>query len=186
MFEDLPAALDRALAAVDPLIAGIDDAQWSAPTPCTEWTVRDIVTHLVGVNRVFTAAMRDEPPPTRGANPLGDDPVGTYRSSGAALRDAVALPGVLDRTYESPLGTLTGAMRIRWRIADLLTHAWDIATATGQPLHLPDDLVDEVLAFVTVALADQARDGRFAPPQPVADDAPVIDRLAAFAGRSVG
>ena len=185
MSEDLPATLDRALAAVDPLIAGIDDAQWSAPTPCTEWTVRDILTHLVAVNSGITAALCDEPPPTRDATPLGDDPVGTYRSSGAALRDAVALPGVLDRIYEGPLGTTTGAVRIKWRIADLLTHAWDIATATGQPLRLPDDLVDEVLAFVTVALADQARGGRFGPPQPVADDAPVIDRLVAFAGRSV-
>jgi uncharacterized protein (TIGR03086 family) len=187
MSEDPPAEpLHRALAAVDPLVAGIGDAQWSAPTPCTEWTVRDLVTHLVGGNRMITAALRGEPLPTRGENPLGDDPLGTYRSSAAVLRDTVQMPGVLDRTYTSPLGTSTGAERVKWRTADLLTHAWDLAMATGQPLDLPEDLVEESLAFVTVALGEQSRSGRFGPPQPVAEDAPAIDRLVAFGGRSVG
>jgi uncharacterized protein (TIGR03086 family) len=186
MSADLPEEpLHRAVAAVDPLIAGIGDAQWSAPTPCTEWTVRDVVTHLVGTNRVLIASLREQPPPTRGANTLGDDPVATYRASMAALVDAVRLPGALDRTFESRLGSATGAYRLRWRVADLLAHAWDIAQATGQRLDLPEDLVEEVLAFVESELADGDRSGRFGPAQPVSDDAPAIERFVAFSGRKV-
>jgi uncharacterized protein (TIGR03086 family) len=185
MFEDLLDELNRALAAVDPLIAGIGAAQWSAPTPCAEWTVRDVVTHLVGVNRVHTALLRELPPPARGDNPLGDDPVATYRASVAAMLDAVRLPGALDRTAESVLGNANGAYRLRWRIADLLVHAWDLAQATGQKPNLSDDLVAESLVFVNAELADGARTGRFGPAQPIADDAPAIERLVAFSGRPV-
>jgi uncharacterized protein (TIGR03086 family) len=186
MSAELLDELNRSLAAVDPLIAGISDAQWSASTPCTEWNVRDVVTHLVGTNRVVTAFLREQPPPVRGADPLGDDPVAAYRASVAALLDAVRLPGVLDRTVESSLGTATGADRLRWRIADLLVHAWDMTEATGQQLDLPADLVEKSLVFAKAELADGARVGRFAPAQQVADDAPVIERLVAFSGRSVG
>jgi uncharacterized protein (TIGR03086 family) len=175
--------LNRALAAVDPLIAGIADTQWSAPTPCTEWTVRDVVAHLVGVNRMITASLRDQPPPTRGDDLLGDDPLGAYRSSATALRDAIQLPGALDRTSQGPMGPANGAERLKWRTADLLGHGWDIAKATGQPLDLPADLVEESLAFLKKELGDASRGARFGPPQPVAADAPAIDRLVAFSGR---
>ncbi|MFF4987275.1 TIGR03086 family metal-binding protein [Streptosporangium saharense] len=183
---DLPVEqLARALAAVDPLVAGVEDGQWSAPTPCAEWTVRDLVAHLVVTNRMMTAFLTGQAPPDRSADPLGGDPLGAYRESGTALRAAFALPGVLERTHEGALGAATGAVRLRWRLADLLTHAWDLSRATGRPAEMPQDLVEQALAFVGDALSDEARPGRFDPAQPVADDAPALDRLAAFAGRSV-
>ena len=57
--------LGRALAAVGELIVRIRPEQWPAPTPCTDWTVRRLVDHLIGMNRVFTALLSDEPPPPR-------------------------------------------------------------------------------------------------------------------------
>lgn len=74
--------LTRALSAVEELIAGVGDDQWSAPTPCTDWTVRELVNHLVGVNLVFAALLNDQTPPERGVDVLGDDPAGTYREAG--------------------------------------------------------------------------------------------------------
>jgi uncharacterized protein (TIGR03086 family) len=71
-------------------------------------------------------------------------------------------------------------------MADLLTHGWDLARAIGQPVELPGDLVEQALAFAQVQLADVPRTGRFDQAQPVADDAPAIDRLAALLGRPVG
>ena len=43
------------------LIAGVRGEQWTAPTPCTDWTVRDLVNHIVRGNRLFAAALRGEP-----------------------------------------------------------------------------------------------------------------------------
>lgn len=178
--------LDRALAAVGDQIAAVGDEQWSAPTPCTEWTVRDLVGHLVVGNRRFVAVLNDQTPPDPDADLLGDDPAAAFRESGAALRAAYEQPGVMDRKFQGPLGTTTGATRLRWRIADLLAHGWDLSRALGRPVDLPVDLVEEALAFARTALADRPREGRFAEPQPVAADAPVTDRYVAFLGRAVG
>jgi uncharacterized protein (TIGR03086 family) len=177
--------LSRALSAVGDLIAGVREEQWSAPTPCTDWTVRELVNHLVGMNLVFASLLGDEAPPERGAERIGDDPLGAYRESGSLLTAAFDRPGVLGRIYQGPLGAATGADRLQIRLYDLLAHGWDLARATGQPGELPNDLAEQALAFARVQLATQPRRGRFDPAQGISDDAPAIDRLAAFLGRRV-
>jgi hypothetical protein len=42
--------LGRAFDAVAGLVGNIRANQWSAPTPCTDWTVRQVVNHLIGMN----------------------------------------------------------------------------------------------------------------------------------------
>lgn len=178
------AQLGSALTTVGNVIAGVRDDQWSDPTPCTEWSVRDLVNHLVGMNLVFSALLTGETPPERGSDRLGDDPVGVYRTSGSALVTAFERSGVLERTFHSPLGDATGQDRLQIRLYDLLAHGWDLAKATGQPIEFPNDVVDQSLAFVRVQLATQSRAGRFEPATIVSEGAPAIDRLVAFLGRS--
>ena len=101
------------------------------------------------------------------------------------MQTAAARPGVLERTQATPLGAATGAERLQWRIADLLTHGWDLVQATGVAAELPDDLIEQALTFARAQLPSQPRAGRFADPQPIRDNAPAIDRLAAFTGRPV-
>ncbi|MFE7044899.1 TIGR03086 family metal-binding protein [Streptomyces atratus] len=177
--------LTRACEAVGDLIAEIRPEQWKAPTPCTEWNVRDVVNHLVGMDLVFAALIEGGPMPERGADHLGDEPVEACRASGASLRAAFSRPGVLERSYRGPLGSATGAERLQIRLYDLLAHGWDLARATGIPARLPEDLAEQALAFVQVQLSPQPRTERFAEPQPVEETAPAIDRLAAFLGRPV-
>jgi uncharacterized protein (TIGR03086 family) len=178
--------LGRACDAVAGLISNIRADQWSAPTPCTDWTVRRIVDHLIGMNRVFAALLAGQPPPPRPpADHIEDDPAGAYRDSAAALQAAFGRPGVLERTYQGPLGTATGAERLKIRLYDLLAHGWDLAQATEQPADLPDDLAAQSLAFARTQLTEQARPGRFGPAQIVAEQAPAIERLVAFLGRPV-
>jgi uncharacterized protein (TIGR03086 family) len=180
------AELGRAFDAVARLINNIRTDQWSAPTPCTEWSVRRLVNHLIGMNRVFAALLADQPPPPRPSEDyVEDDPVGSYRDSATALLEAFGQPGVLERAYQSPLGTVTGAERLQIRLYDLLAHGWDLAQATGQPADLPDDLAEQSLAFARTQLTDQDRPGRFGPAQVVAHQAPAIGRLVAFLGRPV-
>ena len=178
--------LDRWLASVGELISSIRPEQWAAPTPCTDWTVRELVSHLVGMNRVFAALLADEPPPRRGgAGAAEEDLVRAYRESAAALLAAFSQPGALDRSYRGPLGAATGAERLQIRLYDLLAHGWDLARATGQPAQLPDDAAEHALAFARVQIVDSTRPGRFGPVQVVSPEAPAIDRLVAFLGRRV-
>jgi uncharacterized protein (TIGR03086 family) len=177
--------LSLSLDAVGQLLGGVREQQWSAPSPCTQWDVRALVSHLVGMNLVFAALVSDQPPPERGIDRLGNDPVGAFLASGSTLKAAFNQPGVLECNYRGPLGDATGADRLRIRLYDLLAHGWDLARATDQSLHVPEEVAEQSLAFVRIQLTTQSRAGRFHEAQTISDDAPALDRLAAFLGRSV-
>ena len=179
--------LSIALSATERLIAAVRDDQWTAPTPCTDWNVRDLVEHVVGGNYRFARALRGEPPALpEDALRSGRDLLKAYRDSAAALLDAFRQPGVFERVVTIPFGTVPGMVALHLRITEVLVHGWDLARATGQPATFPDDLAERELAFSRAKLADIPSDrSPFAPPQPVAEDAPAIDRLAACLGRSV-
>jgi uncharacterized protein (TIGR03086 family) len=183
---DAPDQVARALDATGRLVAAVREDQWTAPTGCPGWSVRDLLGHLVGGNRAF-AALAAGQAPSGAADPLGDDPVAAYRESGEALCAAFTRPGVLDEVFPVPAGALPGAVVLHLRLTEVLVHGWDLARATAQPTSgLPDDLAEQELAFSRVQLARMPPDRRpFAPSQPVADDAPAIDRLAALLGRPV-
>src|SRR6202043_4214242 len=77
-----------------------------------------------------------------------------------------------------------GSTVVQMRINELLIHGWDLARAIGQPDGLPEDLAEGALTLWQTRLAGRPREGMpFGVPEPVADDAPAIDRLAAFLGR---
>jgi len=179
-------SLALALAGAGHLIDGVAAAQWTAPTPCPEWDVRQLVNHLVAGNLAVAALVGDQAPPDRSADQLGDDPGSAYRASAAALQAAFAQPGALERTFGSPYGPAPGSMLVHLRIAELLVHGWDLARATGQPPGLPDALAQNELALSRAQLGNAPRDAMpIAEPQPAPAGAAAIDRLAAFFGRQV-
>jgi uncharacterized protein (TIGR03086 family) len=175
----------RTSAIVGDLIGRIGDDQWAAPTPCTEWSVRDVVGHLVGMNLVLVAMFEEGPMPERGVDRLGADPAGAFLRSAAALQAAAAHPGVLEQSQATRIGSAIGADRLQWRMVDLLAHGWDLEQATALAADLPSDVAEQALTFAQAQLPSQPRAGRFADPQPIGDRAPAIDRLAAFTGRPV-
>lgn len=177
--------LRRASAAVADLVARVPQGGWTSPTPCTEWHVRDLVGHLVGMDLVLVAVLGGGPMPSRDDDHLGEDPATAYRRSAEALLDVAARPGVLEATATTPVGTTTGEERLRWRVVDLVVHAWDLAQALGTPVDLPPDLVESSLAFAAHRLPHQPPTTRFTEPRPAPDGAPALERLVALTGRAV-
>ena len=53
--DQLLTSLALALASVGHLVDGVAAAQWTAPTPCPEWDVRQLVNHLVAGNLAVAA-----------------------------------------------------------------------------------------------------------------------------------
>ncbi len=176
--------LDAANAAVQRVVSGIRSDQWSWPTPCEEWTVRRVLAHLVGMDRVFTALLTASPLPSRDeAPPVDEELPRALAESYAALRAAFARPGAPAHEFNSPMGSATGAERLQIRLYDLLAQGWDLARATGQRIEVPEDVADASLVFAEAQLSDSSRPGRFAPAEEPAEGAPALDRLAAFLGR---
>jgi uncharacterized protein (TIGR03086 family) len=160
---------------------GLD--QLDAPTPCEQWAVRDLFAHLIGGATTFAAVIRGEQPPT--VPQPGDDALAA--TANAALVDvdgAFRTPGVMERTIGTPFGEMPGETFARLLAFDMLMHSWDLATATGQPLTVPDDIVAEVDAFARAAITDDLRGpDSFGPPAESADGAGRLERLVAFSGR---
>jgi uncharacterized protein (TIGR03086 family) len=182
---------DRAFSAVQHLVDGVQPDQWTAPTPCDDWNVRQLLNHVANGNAVFAGVADGTRPPgpvtpeERAVDRLGDDPAAGFRATGAAMHAAFLTPGFLDNKVETPmLGLQEGRTIVHMRINELLIHGWDLARATGQPADLPEDLAEGALMLWQTRLAGRPREGMpFDAPQPIADDAPAIDRLAAFLGR---
>ncbi len=177
--------LSTALECTGKVIGAVGAGQWKLPTPCTDWNVTELVAHLASGNACFEAALRHQDPADDGT--VDADPAGAYRRSIPGLLDAFRAPGAMDEPVTVPFGTVPGAVAANLRLTEVLVHGWDLAQATDQPASaFPEDLAQAALAFTRGALGALSPGRRpFAPPQPVADDAPAIDRLAAFLGRPV-
>lgn len=190
-----PAALTdlaAVLGTVGELVGEVRTDQWEAPTPCPGWDVRALVDHMVLGHRLFAGILRGTVAVTpgaldpRSADALGDDPAGAYGDAARDLLAAFGQPGALERVVEVPVGPVPGAAAVHLRIVEELVHGWDLAQATGRRLRSSDDVAERALEFTRVALADVAPDrSPFAPPRPVRDLAPPIERLAALLGRAV-
>lgn len=158
--------------------------EWDAPTPDSEWTVRDLVAHVVEdqqwVPLLLGGATNAEA--KLQLEPLGDDlAVEWHRHSRAALTawDEADLESDVHLSYD----TVTADEYLAEQVGDVTIHAWDLARATGADEDLDDALVAAVwTVFEPQADALQAS-GLYAPAVPVAPDAPLHIRLLALTGR---
>ncbi|MFD8706326.1 TIGR03086 family metal-binding protein [Kitasatospora sp. NPDC059648] len=179
--------IERAAATTGVLIAGIGAEQWKLPTPCADWDVTALVNHLVGgINLYVGGSTGVDPGKAHEDDWLGDDPVAAYRSAAAADLAAWRRPGALDRSVTIPLGELPGEFAATVHLTELAVHGADIAVATGQEHLLDTELLEGLLAAIRELGVDPYRaPGIFGPEAPVAEDAPVHQRLLAHLGRQV-
>ena len=182
---------DRLVDAVQRLVDGVKPDQWTASTPCSEWNVRQLLHHLTNGNAIFATLASGERSPgpitaeERATDWLGSDPAAGFRSTANVMHDAFVMPGFLEGRFETPfMGEQDGPTIVHMRMNEHLIHGWDLARATGQPADFPDALAEEALRLWQTRLGDRPRTGMpFGEPVAVPDDAPAIDRLAAFLGR---
>jgi len=170
----------RAVEAFRPLLAEVGDAQLGLASPCGEWDVRGLLEHTTGAQRSLAAALAG---PTE---PVSTDPREDFEPVVATIL-ATFTPERLAEPIKTPFGEQNGGFLLGLATGDVFVHAWDLARALGKPTDLDPELAEVILERMRKTLPDAARgEGRaFGLEQPVADDAPSADRLAAFTGRSV-
>ncbi|MEZ0492791.1 TIGR03086 family metal-binding protein [Kineococcus sp. TBRC 1896] len=156
------------------------------PTPCTEWTVGDLLGHLVAVTHrvahIARGGYASDLPTVLTAEP-DEGFAAAYAAGVDGVRAAWADDAVLTATVHHPAGDVPGAVGATIYVQEFATHAVDLAVATGRQDLLEEEFLAGVLEIARRVVPAQ-RDGfPFDPPVAVPDDAPAHVRLSGWLGR---
>jgi uncharacterized protein (TIGR03086 family) len=183
---EVVARIERGVTMTGRIVAGVAADQWSTPSPCDGWTVRDVLNHVVGGMRIFAAELNGrEPEAEHEADWLGADPVDAFATAGDLDLAAWHTPEAFSGTVSISLGQLPASFAAVIHLVELVTHGVDLAVATGQ-LHLIDEqLCAEVLGLLTgMGGVDPYRVPTVFGPEVLTEpEAPAHARLAAYLGR---
>jgi uncharacterized protein (TIGR03086 family) len=134
MTTDRRSALIRSYDTAAGVVSNIDPEQLSSPTPCPKFDVAALVDHIVGAG--FRAAELGE-----GKQPTGDefphvdlsDAPDELRRAAKQAEAAWSDEASLARAVTMPWGEVyTGETLVNMYLAEIATHAWDLAASTGQ------------------------------------------------------
>jgi uncharacterized protein (TIGR03086 family) len=172
-------AAEAALAVIQPILRGLTSEDRPKATPCTEFTCHELAEHLfgslTGVGAMAGATV---------VNPEEGSLENRVSVMAAQVIDAwrtVDLDGTVPGPGGSRMPASIGAVILP---IELVLHGWDLAQASGQHVHISDELVDYVRGLAETVVPDGRGRGAFAAEVTAADDAPAVDRLAAYTGRT--
>lgn len=185
--------LSASYRALESSVAGVRDGQWDNATPCSEWTVTQVVQHAAGDQLAYAKMLGI------GTGPADDpfSPSGTVDGSPLDLvRDAIeqtaaAWATVSDDTDAVPTplphGELPTPVAAVMCALDAAVHAWDVAIGTGRPSPLDDELAGHLLTAARGTVEPLRQWGAYAPVVEAADGpsaTPVVDDLLRHLGRT--
>jgi uncharacterized protein (TIGR03086 family) len=171
------------------LMYGVADETLAAPTPCAQWTVGDLLDHLMALSVAFTRAARGpdraadgDPPPEPSAARL--HPQWRSRLPGQlnGLADAWADPEAWTGTATVGGVTLPADRMGLFGANELTMHGWDLARATGQDFAADPRLLETLVGFLS-QLPAAGTPGLFGPVVPIDDEEALLDRAVALTGR---
>ena len=187
------------------LIAQVHPNQLTLPTPCTDMDVRELLAHLVMVlDRVDAAGQgRDSSTwPGPDIDRFDDEWTQAWHDAAHRLQTTWTNDDVMAMSMTTPWGaTMSGAELLTLYTNEVVVHSWDLASATGQTPEWDERAVDAAWRGITAQLPDADRRPMwdatkaamppgipwadpFANAVAIAADAPSIDRLVAWNGRT--
>jgi uncharacterized protein (TIGR03086 family) len=179
--------LPRAFAAFTDRVNVIPDDRWDAPTPDTEWSVRDLVNHLTS-EHLWAPDLLDgitvaEAGDRYSGDVLGDDPKGAWARAQSASQAAWAATRP-DRDVHLSFGTVPATEYAEQMLVDLVVHTWDLARGAGLDERLPEDAVQHALDYAREHAEEWRGSGMFADPVPTDSPDPQTQLLALLGRRT--
>ncbi len=175
----------KAVYTMDAAVNRVAPDKWHVATPCEKWNAKEVLGHCIWslLHVAANAGAIDAPPEMAEAERAGKDPAAAWAGARDIVLAALDQQYVLGKQVKGPFGVSSLDESLPVMIMDLTTHTWDIATATGQDPVIPTELAaasyQEIQAF-----GDAARGpGLFAAEVAVPDDADMVTKMAAMAGR---
>ena len=190
---DPVAQLERVTRRTKEVVSAVTQAQATAATPCSEWSVLDLLNHLIG-GLEFTAGciagdVPDIRPNEADSSFKGETDVAVltqaYPAAVDRLLELAANPGALERTAMTPFGEMPVGRIMTGTVLDQFVHCWDLARATGQDTTLDGEMVEFAHGMlVSGGFADMGRQAGFVGAAiAVPDSASVQDQMIAYMGR---
>jgi uncharacterized protein (TIGR03086 family) len=185
--QDVLSLHTQALATFGRAVRAVLPDQWVAPTPCTEWSVWDLVNHMTSeqlwVPALLDGASIDDVGDRYSGDVLDGDPAAAWFAAAAGARDAFSSPGALERTVHLSSGPTRAMHYCKQMTVDATVHAWDLAKAIGADTSLAARLVTFSMQEVEPHVHGLADSGLFAPSIKVDKRADEQTKLLALLGR---
>ncbi|GAA1950913.1 hypothetical protein GCM10009798_07810 [Nocardioides panacihumi] len=122
--------------------------QWDDPTPCTDWTVRDLTNHVTYEDLwtvpLMSGSTIDQVGDRFEGDVLGADPIGSTLTAARAAIAAVAGELPREGTVHLSFGETPSSEYVMQLAADHLVHGWDLAVATDGDARMDPHLVRAV------------------------------------------
>ncbi|MFE6776307.1 TIGR03086 family metal-binding protein [Streptomyces sp. NPDC057702] len=166
---------------------------WDQPTPCADWTLRELVAHMAGQHHGFAASATGGGADLADWRPsaLGDDPLATYCAAAEVALHAFARPDVLSAEFALPEISATrrfpASLAIGFHFLDYVVHGWDVARTLGVSLELDEETLRAASAIALRVPDDERRlspTALFRPALPTRPDGPPLDLILTSLGRS--
>jgi uncharacterized protein (TIGR03086 family) len=155
--------LKTATADFERTVAALPPTSWDNDTPC-DITVREVVDHVVAGNlfavRLLAGASAADAVAGLDADHLGDDALAVVVASGANQLTAFA---TADRTrvLHHPSRDISYETFVRFRLGELVIHAWDLAVGAGLDPTLNPTVAESLWAMVEPHLDDMRSMGGY-------------------------
>lgn len=177
-----PDVLARTYDVVRVPVALLDDALLDRPTPCSDWTVREVFEHVVGTLDRFASAVGTAEGEVSESKRSEDAAV--ERFDAAVGRNLAAWRSVPDpeAAVALPFGSFPARLAVAMNQLDSLVHGWDLAASLGVPLPLPEDLAATALRTAEVRCRREPRGPAWGPEVPARGES-TQERLLALTGR---
>lgn len=164
-------------------VGAVKNDEWGDPTPCVQWSVRELVNHVVAEELWTPPLLRGKTIEEVGSqfdgDVLGEDPLGRARTAAdeaaAVVDEIVPGGGHVHLSY----GEEDMAEYVRQLCADHLIHGWDLAAATVGDTSMDSELVAEVAAWF-VGREPMYRGAGVVGPRTHGEGDPQSDLLAGF------
>lgn len=162
-------------------VAAVPADRWDSPSPCEEWSARDVLRHVVEGETTFPAKVGLEIP----AGPsVDEDPTAAWEYARDAVQHILDDPDKANLEYDGGMGKTTLASALgSFFCIDLVLHGWDISHATGADDAIPTEDLAFVANFVEDMGAMLRSPGGFGPEIEAPADADDQTKLLAFLGR---
>jgi uncharacterized protein (TIGR03086 family) len=178
---------DRALKTTAAVVAGTKREQFDEPTPCTDWSVRDVLNHIVGGLRTYiSGAAGTAVEMSDGTDYTAKDHAAEFDRAAAEILEILSAPDIDEKKFTLPWGESPTSMVLPLAIADAAVHGWDLARGTDQEYAIDDDIAEAVHAWTSQMMEPNGnfpRGDSFGPIVEVPDNAPAVDRMVAYLGR---